>query len=197
MTQHYNQLIKQKKIVLIVYMMKIKGILIRAKAKLMDGAEQNDRVWHAGLIHKLQLSGISANLLSWLQDYLNDRRQCVVISVCKSDSLPINAGVPQGSILGPLLFLVYINDIVRDIHCPVRLFADDTTLYIIVDNPVDAATQLNADLVKIHPWADKWLVTFNPSKTESLVISRKINRLIHPLFSLTTAQYTRFRLINI
>jgi len=83
---------------------------------------------------------------------------------------------------------VYINDIVRDIHCPVRLFADDTALYIIVDNPVDAATQLNADLVKIHSWADKWLVTFNPSKTESLVISRKINRPIHHLFSLTTAQ---------
>ena len=150
------------------------------RAVFCDISKAFDRVWHAGLIHKLQLSGISGNLLSWLQDYLNDRRQCVVISGCKSDSLPINAGVPQGSILGPLLFLVYINDIVRDIHRSVHLFADDTELYIIVDNPVDAATQLNADLVKIHSWADKWLVTFNPSKTESLVISRKINRPIHP-----------------
>jgi len=160
------------------------------RAVFCDISKAFDRVWHEGLIHKLRLSGISGNLLSWLKDYLHERTQCVVISGCQSDPLPINAGVPQGSILGPLLFLIYINDIVRDIHCPIRLFADDTTLYIIVDNPVDAANHLNTDLAKIHSWADKWLVTFNPSKTESLVVSRKINRPIHPPLFFNDCQIT-------
>ena len=74
--------------------------------------------------------------------------------------------------MGPLLFLLYINDIVLDIQSCVRLFADDTSLYIIVDNPINAAGILNADLETIHLWADKWLVKFNPAKSESLLVSR-------------------------
>ena len=88
--------------------------------------------------------------------------------------------MPQGSILGPLLFLIYINDIVDDIHSCIRLFADDTSLYIIVDNPIQAAETLNTDLAKIHAWASKWLVTFNPSKSESIILSRKTNKPLHP-----------------
>ena len=87
---------------------------------------------------------------------------------------------PQGSILGPLLFLVYINDIVTDIGSSIRLFADDTTLYVIVDNPQQAAASLNSDLQKINHWASTWLVTFNPDKTESLLISRKHHKPPHP-----------------
>ena len=92
----------------------------------------------------------------------------------------INAGVPQGSILGPLLFLIYINDIVENINSSIRLFADDTSLYIIVDDPTDAAITLNSDLSKIHRWATDWLVSFNPSKSESLIFSRKVNKPYHP-----------------
>ena len=150
------------------------------RAVFCDISKAFDRVWHEGLVHKLHLSGISGSLLSWLSNYLSDRRQCVVLSGCKSDSVAITAGVPQGSILGPLLFLVYINDIVRDIQSPIRLFADDTALFIIVDTPTEAATKLNADLSNIHSWAEKWLVTFNPSKTKSLIISKKTNRPFHP-----------------
>ena len=92
----------------------------------------------------------------------------------------IKAGVQQGSILGPLLFLLYINDIVTEIRSNSRLFADDTSLYIIVDNPDAAAEILNTDLNKISKWAKSWLVKFNPNKNESLIISRKINKPDHP-----------------
>ena len=91
--------------------------------------------------------------------------------------------MPQGSILGPLLFLVFINDIVEEINSSIRLFADDTSLYIIVDDPLDpldAAIKLNADLSRIDMWASTWLVTFNPSKSESLIFSRKVNKPYHP-----------------
>ena len=90
------------------------------------------------------------------------------------------AGVPQGSILGPLLFLIYINDNVRNTNSSIRLFADETSLYIIVENPIQAATILNSDLSQIYTWASNWLVTFNPSKTESLLFSRKLFKPLHP-----------------
>ena len=97
-----------------------------------------------------------------------------------SDWTDIKAGVPQSSILGPRLFLLYINDIVEDIHSSIRLFADDTSLYIIVDNPVQAADQLNSDLTKIHQWFNKWLVKFNPTKSESIIFPRKRIKPHHP-----------------
>ena len=78
------------------------------------------------------------------------------------------AVVPQGSILGPLLFLLYINDIVDNIDSTIRLFADDTSLYIIVENPHNTARQLNTDLQMIHQWATQWLIIFNPTKPESI-----------------------------
>ena len=90
------------------------------------------------------------------------------------------AGVPQGSVHDPLLFLLYINHIVKNIGSNVRLFADDTSLFVIEDNPTTAALCFNSDLEKPSRWADIWLVTFNPSKNESLLISRKINKPIHP-----------------
>ena len=98
---------------------------------------------------------------------------------------PIKAGVPQGSILGPLLFILYINDIVHEIHSNIRLFADDTSLYIIVDFPDSAAQILNLDLDRISKWAKDWLVSYNPEKTESLLFTRKINRVIHPTLYLS------------
>ena len=77
-------------------------------------------------------------------------------------------------------FLLYINDIVDDIGANIRLFADDTSLYIIVENPAAAALCLSNDLGKISRWASLWLVTFNPVKNETMLLTRKRNKLYHP-----------------
>ena len=87
-----------------------------------------DRVRHQGRLYKLKSVGVICSLLHWLSDYLANRKQGVVIPGACSDWLPVMAGVPQGSILGPLLFLLYINDIVDNINSTIRLVADDTSL---------------------------------------------------------------------
>ena len=79
---------------------------------------------------------------------------------------------------------------VEDIQSSIRLFADDTSLYIIVDDPLGAAITLNSDLSRIHRWATQWLVTFNPSKSESLLFSRKVNKPYHPPLTMNYQQVT-------
>ena len=155
-----------------------------------DVSKAFDRVWHEGLLLKLEAAGITGNLLTWFRSYLTDRRQRVVLPGVQSNWNNIRAGVPQGSILGPLLFLLFINDIVVDIGSNIRLFADDTSLYMVVDNPDTAAELLNLDINKIMTWAKKWLVTFNPVKTESLLITHKLNRPIHPPLLMENQQIT-------
>ena len=93
----------------------------------------------------------------------------------------LSSGVPQGSILGPLFFLIFINDIVSDIACNIRLFADDTSMYLVVENPNIAAATLQSDIDKVSNWADKWHVDFNPSKSKCLLISKQsgVNPTLH------------------
>ena len=145
-----------------------------------DISKAFDKVWHEGLLYKLKKIGIGGNLLNWFRNYLSNRLQRVVIRGQNSDWGTIKAGVPQGSVLGPLLFLVYINDIVCGIKSSIRLFADDTSLFLTVDedNVNESAEQMNNDMISIKQWADQWLVNFNPAKTDNMVISnRKID---HP-----------------
>jgi hypothetical protein len=132
-----------------------------------------DRVWHDSLIFKLKKLGIKNDLLHWFKDYLSHRQQRVVINGEHSSWGHIKAGVPQGSVLGPLLFLVYINDITENINTNIRLFADDTTLFVTVDDPVESNNILNADLSTLREWANKWLVLFSPPKTKALTLSLK------------------------
>ena len=132
-----------------------------------------NRVWHKGLLFKLAAISCSKPILRWFTSYLSGRRQRVVMNGMISDWASIFAGVPQSSILRPLLFLIFINNIVNNIQSNIHLLADDTSLYIIVETPNTAALTLNSDLGTIHHWADNWLVDFNPTKTISLLISRK------------------------
>ena len=107
---------------------------------------------------------------------MSNRKQQVILPGVLSELSTLKAGVLQGSIL----FLLYINNIVENINCSIRLFADDTSLYIIVDDPLDTAQLLNSDISKVHTCATIWFVTFNPGKFESLLFSRKLYRAYHP-----------------
>ena len=109
-------------------------------AVVCDISKAIDMVWHRGLLHKLSALGISGSLLRWFSSYLSSRQQRVLYAGSSSSWSSINGGVPQGSILGPLLFLVHINNITTDINANIRVFADDTSLYIVVGHPDTACT---------------------------------------------------------
>jgi hypothetical protein len=146
-----------------------------------DVSRAFDRVWHQGLLFKLEKCGIAGTLLTWLRHYLHERYQRVVLNGQMSSWALVMAGVPQGSVLGTLLFLIYLNDITHVVkHCQIRMFADDTSLFIEVDDRVEAANKVNEDLTAISLWAKSWLVTFSPPKSESLIISNKTRIEEHP-----------------
>jgi hypothetical protein len=158
----------------------------------LDISKAFDRVWHKGLLHKLKACGITGRLLDWLKDYLSERQQRVIINGEHSQWGNLYAGVPQGSVLGPLLFLIFINDIVNVVvNCKIRLFADDTCLFIEVDEPDSAALAINEDLEKLNQWANKWKVDFSPPKTEEVLISRKREARTHPQLFLDTEPIKR------
>ena len=138
-----------------------------------DCSKAFDRVWHKGALFKLQRAGITGTLLKWFENYLNGRKQRVVINGKNSDFNTIQAGVPQGSILGPLIFLLYIDNLTEVIKTNIRLYADDSCIYTDYQDPKDAAKHLEEDISRIEKWASKWFVTFNPAKTESVTFSRK------------------------
>ena len=136
-----------------------------------DISKAFDRVWHKGLIFKLRQNGIHGELLSSISDYLSQRKQKVFIGSSMSDFQFLSAGVPQGSVLGPLFFLIYVNDIADNLLSITRLFADDTSIASSSSNLMDIEGILNHDLRCITLWAKQWLVSFNPNKTEAILFS--------------------------
>jgi hypothetical protein len=147
----------------------------------LDISKAFDKVWHTGLLKKLEALGLRNPLF---ESYLENRMQRVVVEGQSSEWENIGSGVPQGSVLGPLLFLIYINDLTDDLESCPFIFADDTTLFEVVDNPMDSGQLLNDDLTKISRWSNRWLVTMNPSKTRSMTFSNKRERLNHPVLSM-------------
>ena len=96
---------------------------------LCDVSKAFDRVWHRGILYKLRRAGIKGRLLRWFEAYLRGRPQRTVVNGQESEIEPIEAGVPQGSIIGPLLFILYMDDIIQAVNMEIRLYADDATLY--------------------------------------------------------------------
>ena len=143
---------------------------------LLDISKAFDKVWHPGLMFKLKQLGITGNLYSWINSYLSNRSQKVVIGGKTSTSLPTHAGVPQGSILGPLLFLVFINDMSSHIELECHQFADDTTFIYITKTPSAAPAIITNQLCTLTRWSKQWRVTFNASKTHFMYITYKHNR---------------------
>ena len=105
---------------------------LEVRRVFLDISKTFDKVWHEGLIYKIKSMGISGELCKLLENYLSGRYQRVVLNGQTSSWRPVLAGVPQGSILGPLLFLIYINDLPNDLKSNAKLFADDTSLFTIV-----------------------------------------------------------------
>ena len=121
----------------------------------LDISKAFDKVWHEGLVFKLKQNGISGNLLNIFEDFLRNRKQRVVLNGQTSNWENIHAGVPQGSILGPLLFLIYINDLAENLSSNPKLFADDTSLFSAVGDLNTSANEINDDLKKIETWAHR------------------------------------------
>ena len=140
-----------------------------------DISKAFDRVWHDGLLCKLNCIGIKGHLFDWFKSYLTNRKQRVVIQGSSSSFLDTQAGVPQGSVLDPILFLIYINDITKNITSTTKLYADDTSIYntIIKHHENESYIILQNDLNMVNSWAEKWMVNFNPQKTEPMFITRK------------------------
>ena len=140
-----------------------------------DFSKAFDKVWHKGLIHKMNSYGIRGKLIKWFENYLFKRRQKVINKNSWSRFEPVSAGVPQGSVLGPLMFLIYINDIGEKLISLSRLFADDTSLEYSSQSVDQIKTVINHDLLELNAWSSKWLMSFNPEKTEILFFSNTGN----------------------
>ena len=139
---------------------------------VLDFSKAFDIVPHKRLLSKLHHYGIRNSTLTWIGSFLGNRSQQVVVDGETSSSAPVTSGVPQGSVLGPILFLIYINDMPESITSNCRLFADDSIVYREIESPQDT-TCLQEDLASLERWEDKWGMSFNPSKCNIIRISRK------------------------
>jgi hypothetical protein len=146
----------------------------------LDISKAFDTVWHKWLLFKLERLGVRDPLLKWIKSYINWEKT-VCFNRRSVTWLEINwFGCPSGSVLGPLLFFIYINDITHDLQSNIFLYADDTSRLEIVDDPCLTADRLNHELECIKTWKKYWLVTINPDKTKSMIFSVKLLRPNHP-----------------
>ena len=126
----------------------------------LDYSKVFNSVPHLRLISKLQAYGIRGNLLKWIKIFLIGRQQKVILNGSSSQWIEVTSGVPQGSELGPLLFILYVNDITDGVQSTSEKFADDSKLYRIIQNPCDTDT-LQQDLNYISNWSKLWLLNFS------------------------------------
>ena len=139
---------------------------------VLDFSKAFDKVDHIRLIEKLKWYGITGSTNDWIKSFLTNRTQSVVLDGVASSNIHVTSGVPQGSVLGPCLFLFYINDIAQNLHSTTRLFADDTMIYMTMKNETDAKF-MQEDLDTLQDWEKKWMMEFHPQKCEVISITRK------------------------
>ena len=151
------------------------------RAVALDISKAFDRVWRAVLLYKLKSYGISGQIVGLISSFLSNRQLCVVLDGKSSQEYPINAGVPQGFISGPTLFLLYINYLPDDVICNIAIYADDATLYSKCDQAselwqqLELASELESDLQDTVDWGSEWLVDLNAGKTELVLFDRSKN----------------------
>ena len=133
-----------------------------------------DKVSHNLLLHKLYHYGIRGSTSQWIQIFLYSRTQVVAVDRETSDKVHVESGVPQGSVLGPSLFLFYINDLPQGLYSTVCLFVDDTVVYLTVSSDLDYS-KLQSDLDKLAKWENNWKMEFHSEKCTVLTVSKKRN----------------------
>ena len=170
---------------------------IQTDAILLDFQKAFDKVPHQRLLYKLAYYGISPQAHNWVQSFLTNRTQQVLLEGNMSSPINVTSGVPQGSVLGPLLFLIYINDLPDYIqnNSTVKMFADDTIIYHSITNQQDT-NALQEDLDALQRWESDWLMHFHPQKCQTMHITNKRNIIQstytihnHNLQSTNTAKY--------
>ena len=147
---------------------------------ILDFSKAFDTVPHKKLLYKLGKYGVTGSVHSWLSNFLSDRHMRVVLEGEKSEEVEVESGVPQGTVLGPILFLCHINDLPLAVKSQVRLFADDCLLYRVIDNVQDHICLQN-DLNHLEVWAKNWGMRFNAKKCYILSIRNKLNYLFYSL----------------
>ena len=159
-------------------------------ACFLDISAAFDAVWHNALLAKLKQINIIGKPLNLLQSYLKDRKAKTVVDGAESTEQLLDAGVPQGSRLGPILFILFINDIIDNLESTPHIFADDTTLIATANDTSETVNLLNRDLKKVSTWAKKWKVTFNAGKTKDLIFTKKAINNTQPLQCIDLQQHS-------
>jgi hypothetical protein len=140
----------------------------------MDFQKAFDKVPHNRLLEKIKSYGIVGPTLNWIKDFLKNRTQKVMVNGAGSEWENVTSGIPQGSVLGPILFVIYINDLPDTVESDSYLFADDTKIFRIIKGEDDKEI-LQDDLAKLEEWSDKWLLKFHPEKCKHMKISKSKN----------------------
>jgi len=149
---------------------------------ILDFSKAFDRVPHQRLLHKLDYYGVRGQCHKWIASFLSNRSQRVLLDGTASNEAVVESGVPQGTVLGPGLFLVFISDIPDNISSHIRLFADDCLLYRVINSPADS-TLLQQDLQRLDEWAKTWQMAFNVEKCYAMHITK--NPSAKPTFNYT------------
>ena len=136
-----------------------------------DFAKAFDTVPHRRLLHKLRAYGIGGELLAWIEAWLKNRKQRVVLGEHTSEWKTVSSGVPQGSVLGPLLFVLFINDLPDDMNHNMKLYADDSKIIGVIKTAEDVENLQN-DINAAHAWSQRWLMRFNISKCKVMHVGR-------------------------